>query len=232
VLAGPELLRTGEVAVLGRLPWSSNATLLVEVCDDVARSLAVYKPVAGERPLWDFPPGLHRREAAAYELSEALGWSLIPPTIVRDDAPHGMGSLQAFVEADHDQHYFTILEDDAHGDRLRALCTFDLVANSADRKGGHVLIATDGTIWGIDNGLCFAPELKLRTVIWDFAGEPVPPMLLEGLASLVDAPLPEALSRLLDPDECEALVSRARALVDGGRFPHDPTGRRWPWPLV
>ena len=138
---------------------------------------AIYKPLRGERPLWDFEPGLHRRELAAYQLSEAMGIDLVPPTVIRD-GPLGEGSLQWFVDADHQQHYFTIHEtrDDLH-DRLRESPCSTCVANNTDRKSGHVLIDADDHIWGIDHGLCFAADFKLRTVIWEFGGEPVPDAL-------------------------------------------------------
>ncbi len=137
------------------------------------RCRAVYKPLRGERPLWDFPDGLYRREVAAYELSAALGWSLVPETVARDDGPYGAGSYQRFVDADFTEHYFTLLEQPDHHDLLRRIAVFDLVANNADRKSGHCLLGDDGNIWGIDHGLCFAVPPKLRTVMWDFAGEPI-----------------------------------------------------------
>ena len=148
------LLDHGEVEVLGRMPWSSNATYLCEVrCgDDVHR--AIYKPRRGERPLWDFPSGLDHREVAAYELSRALGWDLVPRTVLRE-GPLGMGSLQAFVDADFEQHYFTLYEQEVHHDALRAMCAFDLIGNNTDRKSGHVLLGLDGHIRGIDDGLMF-----------------------------------------------------------------------------
>jgi uncharacterized repeat protein (TIGR03843 family) len=221
----------GEVTVLGRMPWSSNGTFLCEVrCGDVSRH-AVYKPLRGERELWDFPPGLHEREVAAYELSVALGWDLVPVT-VRRDGPLGIGSLQDVVDADFEQHYFTLYEDEAHHPALRRMCAFDLVGNNTDRKSGHVLLARDGRIRGIDHGLMFHRELKLRTVIWEFGGEPVPPDVLADLAGLVDAGLPEALQERLDPFERDAVLLRARALLDAACFPIDGTGRRYPWPLV
>ena len=226
-----DVLARGELTVKGRLPWSSNATFLVEASLDGASVLGVYKPARGERPLWDFPPGLYRRELAAWHLSEALGWGLVPLTLERD-GPHGPGSLQRFVEADFEQHYFTLREDPAHHDSLKRLCAFDLVANNADRKSGHCLRDADGVIYGIDNGLCFHAEPKLRTVIWDFGEEALPPAVLEDLRRLVAGPLPPALTRLLEPAECQALVRRARALVKAGRFPADTGGRRYPWPLV
>jgi uncharacterized repeat protein (TIGR03843 family) len=229
------LLR-GEVDIEGRMPYSSNATFLVHVDHEGARHPAIYKPVRGERPLWDFEPGLHRREVATYLLSEHLGLEVIPPTVLRD-GPLGEGSLQWFVAADHSQHYFTIHE--AHPelhDALRRMALLDVLANNTDRKSGHVLLrpGTDGappSVWGIDNGLCFAAEYKLRTVIWDFGGEPIPDTWLDGVADLCrKVPLP--LAALLDDDEVEALQGRAAWCVKERRFPTDPTGRRYPWPLV
>jgi uncharacterized repeat protein (TIGR03843 family) len=213
------------------LPGSSNVTLLVELALGDARALAVYKPARGERPLWDFPAGLFKREIAAWELSEALGWGLVPRTI-RRVGPFGEGALQQFVTADFDQHYFTLREDEAHHERLRRICIFDLIANNADRKSGHCLLAPDGTIYAIDNGLCFHVAPKLRTVIWDFAGEPIPATVVEGLRHLIDHGLPAALGKLLEPAEQGALLARARALVDAGHFPADELGYRYPWPLV
>ena len=226
-----ELLRHGEVDVQGRLPYSSNATLLVRVCRQGLEAAAVYKPRRGERPLWDFPRGLGRREVAAYELSEALGWGLVPPTVLRD-GPLGEGSIQLFVSADPDQHYFTIQDEDRHQDVLRRLCAFDLVANNTDRKSGHLLLAPDGRVWAIDNSLCFHAEFKVRTVIWEFGGEPLPENIGADLEGLVTDGLPDSFEPLLSPIEREATVLRARALLESGRFPSDPTGRRYPWPLV
>ncbi len=155
------------------MPWSSNATFLVSLGDTGGQ--AIYKPVRGERPLWDFEPGLHRREVAAYLLSEAMGFGVVPPTVLREDGPLGEGSLQWFVAADHREHYFTIAEQrpELHP-QLRDIAVLDVVANNTDRKSGHCLLAGD-RVWAIDNGLCFAPEFKLRTVIWEFAGETLTP---------------------------------------------------------
>jgi uncharacterized repeat protein (TIGR03843 family) len=225
------LLAHGRVALKGRMPRSSNATFLVEVTTDGRAALAVYKPGRGERPLWDFPPGLYLREIAAYHLSEALGWGLVPPTVLRE-GPLGEGSLQLFVAADFAQHYFTLREDPAQGMALRRICAFDVVANNADRKSGHCLRGPDDRLHAVDHGLSFHVEPKLRTVIWDFAGEPLPPAIRADLGRLVRAGLSEALTACLDAEEAQALVHRARALVEAGRFPPDPGGRAYPWPLV
>jgi uncharacterized repeat protein (TIGR03843 family) len=226
-----DLLSRAEVRVKGRMPWASNATFLAELHLDGQTALAVYKPLRGERPLWDFPPGLFKREVAAYELSQALGWGLVPPT-VRREGPFGEGSIQLFVPADFEQHYFTLHADPTHHDALRRVCAFDLVANNADRKSGHCLLAPDGRIYAVDNGLTFHVEPKLRTVIWEFAGEPIPDAILEDLHRLVAAGPPPALAELLAPAEQEALVARTKTLLRARRFPRDPSGRRYPWPPV
>ena len=226
------ILERAEIDIVGRMRWSSNATFLVDLrCGDAAGGQAIYKPTKGERPLWDFEPGLHRRELAAYLLSEAMGLHMVPPTIIRD-GPLGEGSLQWFVESDPEQHYFTLAEQrpDLH-DRLRELVVFDVVANNTDRKSGHVLIDADDTIWGIDHGLTFAADFKLRTVIWEFAGEPVPPSTVAALEQLCRS-VPLEICTLLDDDEVEAVQERARWLLEHRKLPTDPSGRRYPWPLV
>jgi len=227
-----DVLRGGAVEILGRMPWSSNATFLVEACLDGRTARGIYKPHAGERPLWDFPDGLYRREAAAYELSASLGWGVVPLTLVRDDLPHGIGSLQRFVEADFEQHYFTLLEDEATHPQLRRMAVFDIVSNNTDRKGGHCLLDRDGHIWGIDNGLSFHAEFKLRTVIWDFGGEPIDDELLRDLEVLLDTGLADPVAALLGTFERDALLTRARALLRERALPIDDTGHRYPWPLV
>ena len=227
-----ELLQHGDVTVKGRMPWSSNATFLTEVCARDELTLAVYKPVRGERHLWDFPPGLGKREFAAYELSEALGWSVVPDTVYRNGGPLGEGSLQRFVSADFEQHYFTLYEDEQWHDELRRICVFDLLANNTDRKSGHCLLGEDGRIYAIDNALCFHAEFKLRTVIWEFGGEDIPTPLLDDVDRFVGAGIPDALAGVLDPFERDALLARGRALLTERRFPIDGTGRRYPWPLV
>jgi uncharacterized repeat protein (TIGR03843 family) len=224
------LLARGAIEVKGQMPWSSNATFLVTVCDDDDQIDAVYKPGRGERPLWDFPGGLYRRELAAYRVSEALGWHLVPETVVRPDAPLGEGSLQRFIAADFSAHYFTLLEHEEHHAALVRIAVFDMVINSADRKSGHCLIDNDGRIWAIDNGLSFHADPKLRTVVWDFAGQTVPAKLLAAVARLADDP-PD-LSGLVDTFEVDALVERALGIVEHPRLP-EPTHRRaYPWPLV
>ena len=229
--ASLELLARGEITVKGRLPWASNATFLVEVTRKRASALGVYKPLRGERPLWDFPRGLYRREIAAYRLSEILGWGLVPPTLERE-GPYGQGSLQLFVDAEFEEHYFTLRERPEHRAALARLCAFDIITNNADRKSGHCLLGRDGRLYAIDNGLCFHAEPKLRTVVWDFAGETVPDEVRAGASRLAAAGLPEPLAELLHAEERTALVRRARAIGDAERFPEDPTGMRYPWPLV
>jgi uncharacterized repeat protein (TIGR03843 family) len=229
------LLR-GDLEIEGRMPYSSNATFLVHVVADGRSHPAIYKPTRGERPLWDFEPGLHRREVATYLLSEALGLGVIPPTVLRD-GPLGEGSVQWFVTADHSQHYFTIHEThpDLH-DRLRAMALLDVLANNTDRKSGHVLLIPErngepSSVWGIDNGLCFAADDKLRTVIWEFGGEEIPEAWLDRVGALCEE-VPAAIAALLADDEVEALKRRAGRCVVHRRFPTDPSGRRYPWPLV
>jgi uncharacterized repeat protein (TIGR03843 family) len=226
------LLAEGEIEIVGRMPWSSNQTFLVTCTSGDQETGAVYKPERGERQLWDFPGGIFHREIAAYELSKMLGWDLVPETIARSDAPFGEGSLQQFVDADFSQHHFTLIEDERHHDRLRTICAFDVVANNADRKSGHCILGDDGAIWAIDNGLCFHREPKLRTVIWEFAGEEIADALLDDLAALDDV-LPGTLAGLLSAAEVEAVRKRARRLVKSGRFPvPDPDSHCYPWPLV
>jgi len=225
------LLAQGEIEVVGRMPWSSNQTFLVTCTLEDDCTNAVYKPGRGERQLWDFPDDIYRREVAAYELSEMLGWRIVPETIVRD-GPFGLGSLQRFVPADFSQHHFTLVEDEDTHDQLRTICAFDVVSNNADRKSGHCLAGDDGSIWAIDNGLSFHEEPKLRTVIWEFAGEPVPAPLRADIAGL-GAALPGPLASLLSPDEIDALRQRADDFLADGHFPvPDPDHHHYPWPLV
>ena len=229
--AAVELLKTGKLEVLGRMPWSSNGTYLVTVTIDERRAQGIYKPAAGERPLWDFPTGLWRREVAAYQLAVELGWDIVPPTVERD-GPLGPGSLQFFVPAKFEEHYFTFRELPGHRRALEQICVFDLVSNNTDRKGGHILLGHDDHLWGIDHGVSFHEEFKLRTVMWDFSGDPIGADLVGDLIEWLErGPSPE-LSALLTAAEVESMADRTRSVISTGRFPSDPTGRRYPWPLV
>jgi uncharacterized repeat protein (TIGR03843 family) len=231
-----ETLSSGDMRLAGQFVWGSNFTFLVRLRHGSEDILAVYKPSRGERPLWDFPAGtLGARETAAYLMSEALGWQLVPPTVLRRDGPAGPGSLQLYVEADPERHYFTFSPEEK--ERLRPVALFDALANNADRKGGHVLLAPDGHLWAIDHGVCFHVEDKLRTVIWDFAGQPIPATLRADLERFrtrlaADEGLREAFSRLLAPEETGALKRRAERLIETGRFPLPGGGRPYPWPPV
>lgn len=227
-----EILGSAEVEVRGRMPYSSNATFLVDLLGVDVEAQAIYKPVRGERPLWDFPTGLAHREAAAFEVATHLGWNLVPPTIVRSDLPLDTGSLQLFIPCEFEQHYFTLREDGSHEHVFMQICAFDFVINNTDRKSGHCLLGTDGRIWAIDNGLSFHPEFKLRTVLWDYEGQELPVDIRDDLWSFVERDLPESVSQDLSEVEIEALLGRARALATNGHFPVDESGRRWPWPLI
>jgi len=228
------LLAGGEMELIGLLPNSSNYTFLAQVRHPGRDLLAVYKPREGETPLWDFPEGtLYRREAAAYVLSRALGWPQVPPTVIRD-GPHGPGSAQLFVDADPGEHYFTM-----RAERLEDFATvaaFDVIANNADRKAGHCLLAEDGAIWVVDHGVCFAVAPKLRTVIWEFAGEPVPEPLVGDIGrvarELGGGGLATSLGELLSAEEVRATARRAERLAASGRFPEPGAGRPYPWPPV
>ncbi|MGH9045090.1 MAG: SCO1664 family protein [Acidimicrobiales bacterium] len=228
-----KVLSKGALTVHGRIAGSSNITLLVTCALDDNQVQAIYKPARGERRLWDFPIGLHRREVAAYVLSETLGFGLVPPTVERRDGPFGVGSLQLLVDEDGVSHYFTLREDVRWSEDLRTLAVFDVVANNADRKSGHVLLA-EGRLWAIDNGLSFHSEPKLRTVIWDFAGEALSAAHLDALKKLIDSPLPTTLTALLERGEPEALKDRATRILAEGRLPvpGEDDWRPYPWPLV
>jgi len=227
-----EVISNGTIELIGRMPWSSNATFLAEAVLNDTAVRVIYKPHAGERPLWDFPDGLWKREVAAFELSDVLGWDIVPFTIARDDAPHDIGSVQRYIEADFGQHYFTMIEDEATHDQLRRFAVFDFISNNTDRKGGHCLIDADGHIWGIDNGLSFHADFKLRTVIWDFGGEEIADATLTDLDHLIETGLPDAVASLLGVFERDAILARAKALLRNGVLPIDESGQRYPWPLV
>jgi uncharacterized repeat protein (TIGR03843 family) len=229
-----DLLTEGDLKVLGLLPRASNYTFLAEVSGGGRRALAVYKPRAGETPLWDFPEGtLCNREVAAALVAEALGWPAVPPTVLRD-GPHGEGSVQLYVDFDPGQHYFTLRETRLH--EFRPVAAFDVIVGNGDRKAGHCLVDAAGTIWSVDHGLCFHPTPWLRTVIWDFAGEPIHEELLKDAARVAEelrtGRLREELAPLLDREEIEATAARAEALVGSARYPMPGPRRSQPWPAL
>jgi uncharacterized repeat protein (TIGR03843 family) len=231
------ILSKGEIEVEGLIPWSSNATLLVTVRDEEFSTLAVYKPQRGERPLWDFRDGtLGLREVAAYLVCEAAGWGFVPPTVLCH-GPYGLGSVQFFIHAREDAHFFTIRDDASFEPALMRLAAFDVVANNADRKSGHCLVDHEGKLWAIDNALTFHTEPKLRTVIWDYASQPMPDHVLDGLqtlqASLAEgSPLTQALEQLLSAGELDALRQRLDSILQAGSFPEPALERSVPWPLI
>lgn len=231
------LLAQGELDVQGVLPWSSNYTLLTSVRGEGLQGLAVYKPQRGERPLWDFTRGtLCQREVAAYLLSAALGWNLVPPTVLRD-GPYGIGSVQLFIDADQEAHLFTMQKEGGFEDTIERLAVFDVLANNADRKSGHCLKGNDGRLWAIDHGICFHAEPKLRTVLWDYAGKPLRPDLLADLLALRASlngggNLLDLFAGLLAADELRALRRRLDRLINTGKHPDPGPGRNIPWPPV
>jgi uncharacterized repeat protein (TIGR03843 family) len=224
-------LRFGELELKGQFMLGSNYTFLVTVHHGGEQFPAVYKPLGGEQPLWDFPDNtLALREVAAYLVSEALGFHFVPYTTLRTEGPHGAGSLQQYIEYDPEYHYFNFTPEDK--ERLRPAVLFDLLVNNADRKGSHLLIE-DGTrkLWLIDHGICFHQQEKLRTVLWDFAGQPIPSELLALLERVPE--LRGLLDPYLSPGEIAALQSRARRLLKQRTFPFQPTDRRaLPWPMI
>lgn len=231
------LLAKGDIEVQGLMPWSTNYTLLVTVRDGNLEGLAVYKPRRGERPLWDFPRGtLCQREFAAFLLSEALGWSLVPPTVLRD-GPYGYGSVQLYIDCDQDAHLFTMQKEGGYEDQLARLAAFDILSNNADRKSGHCLKGTDGRLWAIDHGICFHAEPKLRTVLWDFAGEPICEEIMADLRALREevrngGRFIRALEGLLAPEEVRAFRRRLDRLIETGCYPDPGAARSIPWPPV
>jgi uncharacterized repeat protein (TIGR03843 family) len=230
-----EVLQEAEFKVThGLLPWGSNYTFLASLALDDLEVLVIYKPRQGERPLWDFPEGtLCQRERAAFLISEALGWKLVPPTVLRD-GPYGFGMVQLFVPHDPQQNYFSF--GPKQRPQLKRIALFDHIINNADRKGGHCLLAPDGHIWCIDHGVSFHEQPKLRTVIWDFAGQKIPAHLLKDLHELQQAlegpPLVSALRELLSLREIGALRRRIRGLLKTGIYPKEGPGRNFPWPPI
>jgi uncharacterized repeat protein (TIGR03843 family) len=259
---GPEALTHGELTVRGRVPAASNAVLYCEMAYGGRTAHCVYKPVAGERPLWDFPDGtLAQREVAAYLVSEATGWGVVPPTVLRD-GPYGEGMVQLWIDSSGDEEGALLaLTEEAepaagwkavaeaeveegrtallvHADdiRLRRVAVLDAAINNADRKGGHLLPAADGRLYGIDHGVTFHREDKLRTLLWGWAGEPLPAEAVTGLEKLsaeLAGALGERLTALLTTAETAALRARVRRLLETGL--HPAPGGRWPsipWPPV
>jgi hypothetical protein len=233
------LLDTAALEVVGLLPNSSNYTYLARLRlpgADGAEALAVYKPAQGESPLWDFPAGsLHRREVASYRLARQLGWPLIPPTVTRAEGPMGVGSLQLYIPAESGRAFFALREESL--EELLPVALFDVVTNNADRKAGHHLRDGSGRIWVIDHGLTFHVDPKLRTIIWDFAGEPLPepfrPDLERALAALVEGGLRAALRGLISGREMQLLERRLRGVLDPTwRFPSPTSAWSVPWPPI
>lgn len=224
-------LQFGKLELKGQFMLGSNYTFLVTVHHGGKKYPAVYKPLGGEQPLWDFPENtLASREVAAYLVSEALGFHFVPFTTLRTEGPHGPGSLQQYIEYDPEYHYFNFAPEDR--ERLRPVALFDLLVNNADRKGSHILIEHDtGKLWLIDHGICFHALDKLRTVIWDFAGQPIPQDLLTRLSKVPE--MCAVLEPYLNPDEVAAFQMRAARLLEEGIFPYQPSDRRaMPWPLI
>lgn len=228
------VLASGPIEVLGLLPYSSNYVFLTRIGVEPDHALAIYKPTKGERPLWDFPTGtLAGREVAAYLVSEAGGWGFVPPTVLRDDAPLGPGSVQLFIEHDPERHYFTLREERLQD--FAAFAAFDVVVNNADRKAGHVLEDATGRLWAVDHGLSFNVDHKLRTVIWDFVGDPLSGperALVEIARGELRGDLGGRLRSYLADEEIEATTRRAEDLLVAETFPQPVGERHIPWPLI
>ncbi len=231
-------LQQGKLTLHGLLPWSSNYTFLGTVSVPALKFNVVYKPCRGERPLWDFEQGtLCRREVAAFELSRALGGRpAIPPTVLRT-GEHGPGSVQQFIYADYNIHYFVIEDEPAYHNALQQLAVFDYLSNNADRKGGHCLLDHRQKLWAIDHGLTFHRRYKLRTVIWKYAGRPIPPQMMRQLAHFRETFTPQSkiyrtLQELVAPEELEALGRRLDTLLAGGKFPMPQNRRPYPYPPI
>lgn len=232
-----EILLDGEIELQGQFVLGNNYTFLVKVTKENETCQGVYKPSRGEQPLWDFPEeSLSKREVAAYLVSQALGWNLVPVTVHRKEGPFGTGSLQRFIEHDPNYHYFNFSDDDRA--RLLPAAVFDLLVNNADRKGSHILVDREKKVWLIDHGLCFHEEEKLRTVIWDFSGKPIPVELLDDLRRFEThihekGELFSNLTGYLSVLELSALELRCERLLADGFFPTPPNDRRaFPFPPV
>ncbi|MGW1748607.1 SCO1664 family protein [Streptomyces sp. NPDC002092] len=257
-----DLLTHGELTVRGRIREASNAALYCTISHEGRQAACIYKPVAGERPLWDFPDGnLTRREVAAYEVSEATGWGLVPPTVLRE-GPYGEGMVQLWIEVSPEAELLALVDGEepergwkaigfaevgdgktallvhADDERLRRLAVLDAVINNADRKGGHLLPTPDGRLYAIDHGVTFNTENKLRTLLWGWAGEPLAPEAVDVLKSLQEAlaaqgALATRLTGLITDAELDATRARVAELLETGKHP-EPSGE-WPaipWPPV
>jgi len=224
-----QVLQHGDYEIKGQFTFGSNYTFLVTVRHNDEEYPAVYKPLRGEQPLWDFPENtLAGREVAAYLVSEHLGFNIVPFTTLRKDGPFGTGSLQQFIEYDPEYHYFSFSEEDRQ--LLKPVVLFDWLCNNADRKGSHVFFE-NGThkLYAIDHGICFHEDDKLRTVLWDFSGQKIPQELLTPLSTIKNV-LPSLEPYLTSPER-SALCSRAEAIAKKGVFPRQPRDRRaMPWP--
>ena len=233
-----QLLLNAEIELEGLIPWSSNYTFLATLDWNSDQILAVYKPCGGERPLWDFPEGtLCHREFASYLISQVLGWPNIPPTVLRE-GPHGQGSVQLFIDAEYEAHYFNMRGISALNAEFKQIALFDYIVNNADRKGGHCLKDKDGRLWAIDHGLTFHPQFKLRTVIWEFCDEAIPLSLLDDLTHLQrqlsseTAELWQIMMQFVSSREIAALKKRVDRLVSTGHFPPMHAGRNVPYPPI
>lgn len=230
-------LLSAEMELQGLMPWSSNYTFLTSLhAPGQPEILAIYKPADGERPLWDFPERtLSHREFASYLVSQILGWPNIPATVLRQ-GPHGLGSVQLFIEAEYEAHYFNMRDLPAFTEDFKNMALFDFIVNNADRKGGHCLKGADGTIWAIDHGLTFHTDPKLRTVIWEFSDEPISEARLNDLARLQNlldnSELCQVLVDVIAPQEIDAFKRRVAALVNSGKFPALRPGRNVPYPPI
>lgn len=232
-----EILEKGTISEEhGSIRWSSNYTYLLSIEHKDVELLAVYKPRRGERPLWDFPDGtLCYRERASFLTSEALNWKVVPPTVLRN-GPDGLGSVQFFVHHDPDMNYFSF--DESVLPQLMRLSLFDTLVNNADRKGGHCVLDAQGHVWGIDHGLTFNNVHKLRTVIWNFAGETIPDILLDDVEELCqklddpEDPYRQEISKLINEAEMRAYQRRIQRLLESKVYPQPGPGPNYPWPPV
>ncbi len=235
-----ELLEKGVIdAEYGILRWSSNYAFLVAVCDENLKMNAVYKPQKGERPLWDFPDGtLCYRERASFLTSHELGWMIVPPTVLRE-GPRGLGSIQMFVQHDPQINYFSFNDNPgALKPSLMRIAAFDAMINNADRKGGHCLLDPTTHLWGIDHGITFHSAHKLRTVIWDYAGQIIPDALLTDIDRMCcvledqTSAYRQEMGKLLSAVEIRAFQNRVRTLLKTRKYPLPGPGPNYPWPPV